>query len=515
MSRKVGFEVLHDRFGLRMLKVCTSSDQGLCFSLLLAAALWVLPLNLQAGDWQTGANLNVSEVYTDNVCLETQNTSSESITTLTPSVAIKGEGRRVSLDMDAALELNSLKSDGSICRESERGERDSSNPRLRADAGLELLKNFLFVDLSSRVQQNKVDPFRSGGDSSLNRSDNINTTYTYQASPYLTTKLGDWARLNLRYSFNGQKNSRDSVDDSDQKTLTASLKDSSGRFSWSLDANQQQVDYNQQSNENVDDKLASANLTLGYQVDSMWQLNASSGQDFNDYTSVDDEIDGQRWRAGLRWTPNPRTELNLGFGNRFFGNTPELTFTHHRRRSEISVNYAHTLVYTRDLRIDEVLLPVLDSSGTPLQSQLGEPVFIAFNQTIVSRSPVVDERLQLAYRLQGRVSVLNLSAQHSKQIREEDNESSRFSRYQVSFDRRLARNISINSRLTLSERKADYLSGSPVDDSKTWRLYLGLVRQFNHYTQVSLNYAYTERQAELAGDNYTENRVTVSFGFAL
>jgi len=515
MSRKVGIRLLRAALAKKILKACRSAVRSAFFKPLVAAVILGFPLTLQAGDWQTGAKLNVREVYTDNVCLEAQNTSAESITTLTPSVAIKGEGRRVSLDLDAALELNSLKSDGSVCRESGHGERDSSNPRLRADAGLELLKNFLFVDLSSRVQQNKVNPFRSGGDSSLNRSDNINTTYTYQASPYLTTKLGDWARLNLRYSFNGQKNSRDSVDDSDRQTLTASLKDSSGRFSWSLDANQQQVDYNQQSNENVDDKLASANLTLGYQVDSMWQLNASSGQDFNDFTSVDDEIDGQRWRAGLRWTPNPRTELSLGFGNRFFGNTPELTFTHHRRRSEISVNYAKTLVYTRDLRIDELLIPVLNTNGTPLQSQLGEPVFIAFNQTIVSRSPVVDERLQLAYSLQGRVSVLNLSAQHSKQIREEDNESSRFSSYQVSFDRRLASNVSINSRLTLSERKADSLSGSPVSDSKTWRLYLGLVRQFNHFTQVSLNYAYTERQAELAGDDYTENRVTVSFGFAL
>jgi len=482
---------------------------------LLVAAVLGLPVTLQAGDWQSAATLSVSEVYTDNVCLEAQHTSADVITTLTPGVTLKGEGRRAHLDLNAELELNSLTDDDTVCNDTDRGERDSSNPRLSADAGLELVKNFLFVDLSSRVQQNTVDPFRSGGDSSLNRSDNINTTYDYQASPYLTAKLGDWARLNLRYSFNGQKNSRDSVEDSDRQTLATSLKNTLGRFSWSLDVNQQQVDYSQQSNDNIDDKLGSANLTLGYQVDSIWQINASTGRDFNDFSSADDEIDGQRWSAGVSWIPNPRTELNLGFGNRFFGDTPELTFTHHRRRSEVSVSYVKTLVYTRDLRLDELLLPVLDASGKVLQGQYGEPVLIAFNQTTVTRSPVVDERLQLAYSLQGRVSALNLSVQHSKQIREEDNDSSRFSRYQVSFDRRLGSNLSVNSRLTLSERRADSLSGSRLEDSQTWRLYLGLIRQFNHHTKLSLNYTYTDRQADFRDDEYTENRVTFSVGFAL
>ena len=41
-------------------------------------------------------------------------------------------------------------------------------------------------------------------------------------------------------------------------------------------------------------------------------------------SSFRDDIDGSFWDVGFRWTPNSRTTVDVGVGERFFGSNPTI-----------------------------------------------------------------------------------------------------------------------------------------------------------------------------------------------
>ena len=482
---------------------------------LVMASLCFWAVGVEAEAWQTQASLSVSEVYSDNVCLEANNPQSDLVTTVTPGLSIEGSnGARASLDLELALELNSL-SDQDACGSGNDEDTDTANPQLQALGSLELVENFINVDATAHVQQNKVDPFRAAGDSSLNRTDNHNTSYDYSVSPYMTWRVSNVAQVNLRYTYDGQENSVQAVGNSDSQSLQLQLTNTGAdKFTWALDGDYQTVDYQEDSSAS-DDKLSSANVSLAYQFSRKWQLNGSTGRDFNEFDSADAEIDGTRWDMGLAWTPNDRTSVELGSGNRYFGNTPRLNISHRLKRSELSASYSKTLTYTRALRNDQIVLPVIDASGNPINLSNGEPLLISTNLTTLTRSPVVDERWQLAYRLQGRRTSLNINAVGSTQLGEEDNQESEFLTYSLGLDRRLARDLSANIQLSMSSSQTQSDNSNQPADTDTKRLYLGLQRELGQYTSLSFNYTLTDRNSLQAEDTYKENRLSVSLQVAL
>ncbi len=221
---------------------------------------------------------------------------------------------------------------------------------LSGSADAILVENWFFIDSTVSISQNEITPFASGGNDSFNRTGNTNTTYDYSVSPYIARRFKDTAELNLRYTWDDQFNTADAVEDSSSESAQALLGSVPGvsKYSWGLQGDYSKVSYDDSfvgdenfGQENVDDsELSSAQLNQGFQLDRFWQVNGFYGQEWNDFVSSRDDIDGTFWDVGLRWTPNTRTTVDAGYGDRFFGANPRFAATYRHKRSAFSASYA-------------------------------------------------------------------------------------------------------------------------------------------------------------------------------
>ena len=100
---------------------------------------------------------------------------------------------------------------------------------------------------------------------------------------------------------------------------------------------------------------------------------------------------------------------------------------------------------------------------------------------------------------------MTLFFKESKQIREDVDGDQTFTTTGIRLSRDLSSKLSATSRITWDEREND-----AGDQAETSRFYLSLDRQLNAKTSVGLAYSFSDRDSELPGDNYKENRISVN-----
>jgi uncharacterized protein (PEP-CTERM system associated) len=486
--------------------------------------------DLVAGDWTTEAGLTVSTVRSSNICLDEEEEVEEWVNKLTPRASIRGEGGRAQLRLSVSAELNDLDDElQRQCSQNRSGAGafsnnvDNFNPRMSAEGKVELIENLAFLDVSANVQQNRVNPFLTGGDDNLNFSANQNTTYHYGIDPYFTWRIKDIAQAELKFGYDQQRNSDDSLEDSDRHSanLSVSGRLGGGSFNWGINGRYSKVEYDE-LDENVvarnprdDTELSSHSASLGYRFNDQFSTTFIWGEDDNDFQSVNSKTDGDFWQARINWTPNARTAVQLGYGDRFYGDDHSLSISYRHKRSQFSLRYNKDLTLSRDLRLDQTLLDQIDSQGNAIDPVTGQPVSLANNLTTDTRNPIVDERATLAYRLSGTRTSINIEASHSIQTREEDNEESTFISYSISAERRVSKHLTLNAGYFLSDRDAAETGGRLGEDNDTSRANIGFSYQLGSKTSVSVNYVESERESENSKDTYEEDRLTLSVNMDL
>jgi len=476
-------------------------------SFVISAACLLVPLpvalSVHAAEWTAGAGVAPAITYTDNVCLSHDDEQGEWIALVTPDVSIRADGRRANLDLTASVEMNSL-SDSKIeelgCNPAGFGNRKQFAPRLSANADTILVEEWFYIDANASVDQNEITPFAAGGGDSLNRTGNTNTTTRYSVSPYVSRRFKDTAELLLRYTWDEQFNSEDLVRDSTEESVLFTLgnEPATTAISWDLQADYSNVKYSDGAlnvRDAPDSELASARLNLGYQFNRYWQVNGFYGEEKNDFVSFSDEIDGDIWDVGIRGTPNSRTVVEVGTGDRFFGATPRFSISHEHKRSAFNASYNRDLTYDRNIRT------------------LGDGTLPGGNQVPLSTSPILDERFTLVYAYNWRRTTLKLDASHSDQTRSQDGRNSTFKRFSLSLNRSLSSQLSVNGRLSWDEQQPLGERSDFIVDSETWRFLLGIQRTLNSNTNLSLDYLFTDRQSDRVNNEYTENRITLTIRF--
>jgi hypothetical protein len=487
------------------------------FSVFPICLMAVIGSRAWAAEWTNSASVTPGVTYTDNVCLSKNDTQDEWIGTVTPAATMIADGSRVNLSVDGSVEVNTL-TDSRLrdlgCTGGNRGSREQFAPRLNGTADAILVENWFYFDATAYINQNSVTPYASGGGDSFNRTGNTNTTYSYSVSPYIARRFKDTAELNLRYTFDDQYNSSDAVRDSTEDRVQASLGSVPGvsKYSWGIQGDYSNVNYSNSPriiDNNQDSELKSAQINQGYQLNRRWQLNGFYGQEWNDFVSNRDDIDGTFWDVGLRWTPNVRTTVDAGVGDRFFGNNPRFAITHRHKRSAFSANYAKTLTYDRNIRTLQ--------ESPPLNPGLPPPPGIDPGVTSLSNSPILDERFTLGYSWQGLRTSIGVSAFQSEQTKRGGSAptftDSTYTGVAVSANRDLSRQTSLRAGVNWNEQDPKNSNGNVenqvINNSETWSGSLGINRQLSQRTNLGLNYVYTDRQSDGEFNTYTENRITL------
>lgn len=450
-----------------------------------------------AADWSLGKSITVREVYSDNIELSESNKESELITVITPSMTLTGKGGRANVDLAASLELNNLG-----------GGADSLNPRLRANADAELVKNYLFVDASATATQNTIDPFSASGSDTLNRTDNTTTTYTYSISPYWKNRFKRTAELEARYTYSGVSNSGDIADDSGGQAFLLALNSGPdfSKLSWNLTGNYRKTDYDAGS----ESEFISADATLGYQVNRKWRLNVSVGREWNDFASTQSEKDGARWSTSASWTPSPRTTLNFGFGDSFFGAVPSIDISHRSRRTVITASYSRDLTDTHTLLSNQDIFNETDPFGQPIDPITGNPLPLSGDLATLTDGTFVDERFRASVTVTGRRTTVTLTGNHSRQISQDSTRDVTLMRIGTTISRQLSANLSANAGLDWN--RDEETSNTATD---TWNMRLGFSRKLGPKSNIGVDYVYTERDSDQLNDSYDENRISLNLSIKL
>ena len=471
-----------------------------------------------SAEWSTDSSITPTATYTDNICLASDDEQGEWIGLVDSNFRLKAKGRNASFDLGASLEVNSLsdsKLDDLGCTPSQFGNREQYAPGLNARADAVLIDNWVFIDGAANVGQNSVNSFLPGGGDSLNRTGNTNTFERYTVSPYISHRFKRFANFQLRYRFDDEKNSEDAIEDSstNETSITLAAIPGNAAFSWGLEANHSKIDYDESPFRSAQEsELESAQVNIGYRLNRQWEVNGFYGEERNDFVSSSDEIDGDFWDVGLRWTPNSRTEVELGTGERFFGSSPRFSISHEYRRSTFSAEFERALTYNRSIRSADTDSLFNGDSLVPVDPVSGLPIDFGGNETSNTTSPILDERLTLRYLYEGRRSTFRIFGSHSDQTRQDIGTEQTFTDASISYSRRLSRSLRFNIGARFSEREPNgALEGVFLSDSETLSLDLGLSRTISSNTTISFDYLFEERESDSFVNEYTENRFTLSF----
>lgn len=492
--------------------------QLLCRSIPLVVVSCSLPVIGFAAEYTTSAQVAPGVTYTDNVCLSKNNKEGEWVALVTPSGSIQGKGKKADFSVNGSVQLNSLTDstleNANCAGGGGFGDRQQFAPNINARGSAVLIDDWLKINANARANQNEISPFRGGQADSLNGNGNTNTFYRYSLSPVLTRRLKDFATYTLSYNYNAVINTADAVSNSTSDSWSTSLDGGEAtKVSWSLFGNYREVEFDDNQlfveadgsvvpRENT--VLRSSGLRLGYQINRRWQATGSLGYEWNDIqTNNDDDTDGLAWSVGARWTPTPRTTVNMSIGDRFFGKTPELDISHVHKRSVFSASYRKTITFDRDILTE----------GNEFNQNIGN--FSAQN----AQSPIIDERYTLGYSYNGRRATISFIGSHSDQTQEDNGQKSTFDNVALTYSPRLSRHFSVSG--TLSWNKAEPRSqfgGANTafsDTTESWRTVLSVSRPLNDRMSVMLNYTYTDQQSDIALNEYQENRIMATLNIRL
>lgn len=478
----------------------------------LAGLLATLPA--LSAEWETNAGMSVGGYYSDNICLAPNDKEGKAVATARPDVSVTGRGARGNLNLQAAVEYNSLGDSDLECetgQASNLSNRKSFIPSVRFNSDYELVENWLQLDAAASARENALNPFGPPGTG--NGRDNTNIVYDYTVGALLQRRLAQAANLRLRYAYNEQFNDADIYGNSDEDRVEFDLDSlpGTGRLSAGLGGQYSKINYEATDFQPAfDNELSNAEFRLGFQVLDSLQLNGLAGEEWNEFTSQRDDIDGSYWDVGVRWTPNSRVEVNVGTGERFFGSTPRADIRYRHKRSELSASYVRTLTLPRTLRgADASLVDPNDPFGPGFGELPGDLLGNEGLPTFIGNSPVLDERFELRYRFEARRSSATLSASDSRQERVDDGAEGTFRDVGVTFTRNLSSTLSANIRLRWDEREGEGGNfGGFGQNSESWLAGLGLTRRLGNDTTLTLAYQFLTRDSDFALNNYDENRIT-------
>ena len=365
--------------------------------------------------WEIYKFLDVGVLGTDN--LRQLDSGGEVVFSVRPSVELEFDGNRFDTDIVVGLEaLRFVNEEDNIL-----------DPQFTLTTQGPLIENALF--LNSSVEIGKVV---SGADV-FDLTDDSDTQLRFRLNPFVARQFGQTTDFFLGYGHQSLDNDIDGSIDFIENTLQFALNrdPSTGGLIWGVGANyeNQAVD-GDGFEQNFDSNSVFA--SLGYTVRQGTLVEVVFGREDNDITNLNAAEDSGGFVEGrVRWTPNERTSLVVGYSDRFFGEGLILSFSHRVRNSELTAS-ATREVGNQDLTLGEIT-PFAGDVDSPVPTDGG-----LLDGDITGRSLFVDERYSVGYKLAGRRSDFIVDAIFSDQEEIDGSETRTQFIGRAAFDRQLS-----------------------------------------------------------------------------
>jgi uncharacterized protein (PEP-CTERM system associated) len=447
-----------------------------------------------ATDWIISPAVTVEQSYTDNALLTHDDEKSEQITVVRPSLSLYREGARARVDINYAPEYRYYWQDT---------EDDELVHFLRGDGNVELMEDHLYLDGWATADLTTITSTGRNGIGGLTGRGDTTEVYTAGLSPYFKTRLGNFSLFEARYTLDSVNYSEDGLDDSVGQRADLVL-GSGSAFSnqvWELSATHNVVDYD---NLDDDNEVSQFRGEFAQQLSRQWALAFAAG--YEDYTLVlNDDMDGSLWSVGVIYTPNQRTRLAIGGGERAFGDDYYLDFSHYSKRTAWIASYQRDYTSARDELMRPSLFERQDAFGNLVRDAVldNPPAVDRGGAPTIGEEYYELERFATQFTLSTDRTTLSLGASKSNR------------NYETRVGDTQDLNLSAGVTRTVSQRTSAYLHLSWTDHEedvlnyKDYVAALGGSYQFGVNTSTGLRLAHLKRDAQIDTSSYDENSFNI------
>lgn len=304
----------------------------------------------QSKDWGISPSLRLGLDYSDNLNLASSNKTETFFGTVAPGILIARQGRYLKLGADYRLSLVDYRSSS---------RNDSYFHNLNAFADAELVEDHLFIDAQATASQQLIDNRSAGfADPSL-APDAFTNTLTFAITPTWRQRFGDYTHIALSIGYDAVIYQTDAEDSEGfNYNLSFDTRDNPNKLYWTLVARQDGAKAN-----NTDRTLNRNDfiqVQLGYRHSAQLDLRIGTGYSDShlDTPSDSDISSGATFEsAGLTWTPNPRTSIDLNYSDQIqSGTNRSLIIAHRRRHGTLSLSMQQSLSSVRQQQLQGVFL---------------------------------------------------------------------------------------------------------------------------------------------------------------
>lgn len=295
----------------------------------LVGAMCLLAGAACAQSEQTGANvqprLSVGQTYTDNLRLSAAAQQDRAfITTVSPGLSVVSRSGALRGSLDYSLSgLYYTKTD----------QRSQTQQALSAQASLEAVPGWLFLDGRASIGQQAVSPFGLTSVDPALLNSNRTEVATLSFSPYVKGRVAGLVDYELRADTSESRAKDTQTGDTSTRGALLSLKgsDDGGRAgNWTASLRSQQI----QPRVGRETETLSASVGLNFRPDVDWRVGFRVGRERSDLQSVSART-GATYGLNASWTPTPRTSVSADWGDQVFGRTHALSLDHRWARAAI------------------------------------------------------------------------------------------------------------------------------------------------------------------------------------
>ncbi len=481
-----------------------------------------------AFDWVIRPNLNVREVFSDNINQESINKQSAWVTEVSPGVSIRSTSSINTFDLNYRMQsLYNAGGDSGL----------DFNNQLQLNSRYQLVRNALFMDTSSSISQQNISNRNIVSDNLTGDANTSNIT-TFSISPYWTPNFKNFANGIARVTYDrvsasGRPNSFSNTNSFSQNISLNSGRDFS-RFTWFVN-----FDNQEQFNENGNNvKFQSSTAELRTFFSRTLSAFVRFGQQSNQFqTTTDSNQNGFFYTAGGQWRPSARFSVQAGYGNNAFvtvnilpirritwsttyfnndigtnrGSRWQSSLNYNARRSIWTFSYSENTITTQQLLLQQQVFAVNDAFGNRIQNPItGQPVLFTINLPTLTDEVFISKRADLSVSFQTGKSTINFNGYRSRRIFQVSQNIEDVYGFSSSWNWNFMRRTSSNVRLLWQT-----IDGQDGTTDERFEAAVSVTRNIVNFMESRsvnglLEYRYISQQSGLAGNNFSENRISAS-----
>lgn len=322
-----------------------------------------------AEEWRITPSLTVEESYNTNSNRDFKGREkADYITSISPGVAVRGDGRRVKLNFDYDPQQLIFVHQGS---------QDTLRQRFRGFGQVEALEQFLFLDAEASVDQQFVNSTGAVGSTTLTTNNNLATVQNYSFGPIFRNHFGNFADSEVRYHYLIFTSDSSAVADTTTHDVGASLR--SGRtfteLAWQLNGGYTTSDRSGGGQfSGTSTERTRIKLDTQYALNSMFSLLAGAGYDQIKDPTLFNTPGGPVWDVGFQVRPNSVSRARFTFGERYdkpnFGVDVDYSISESIR---FNSRYARSIETSQTLQGSSLNEIGVDSAGRLVNLRTGQP----------------------------------------------------------------------------------------------------------------------------------------------